>query len=572
MKRTDGKFGLSGYTLDIFFDKVVRTYADRPALAMAGDAPFTYAEFGERVRNLRQGLAVRGIRPGDKIAILGPGSPNWGVAFLAVTTMGAVAVPIMEDFPESDIDHILSHSDAVALFISSALHQSLNLNNLRKLAHVIRLDDFASLSGKDGDDGLWAQIQRLPKKIMRSIAKPAPAEAPGPGEDDPAEILYTSGTTGQSKGVILTHGNLVSNLFEGPDLLGVIDRNSVALAFLPMAHAFGSTSGFLSLIYRGCAIHFLGKKPSPKVLMGAMQEIRPHIIGAVPLVFEKIYHKQVLPAIHEKRLLRWLARSRAGRRYVHRIVGRRIMRGFGGRLKCAIIGGAALNLEVEMFLREARIPFAVGYGLSECSPLVSFSSIPGSRTGSAGRAVTGVSIRIADPDPATGIGDILVKGPNVMKGYYKDEAETRRALTADGWLMTGDRGYLDRDGYLFIKGRSKNVIVGPSGENIYPEVIEDKLKESPFVEEALVYSARNELVARVYPDYGYVECLEMGKDEPSIAVNIAQILESVRAEINKSLPPSSRVRKIIEQTEPFLKTPTNKIKRAEYVPEPLART
>ncbi len=568
MKRTDGKFGLSGYTLDIFFDKVVRSYADRPALAMAGELPFTYAEFGERVRNLRQGLAARGIRPGDKVAILGPGTPNWGIAFLAVTTMGAVAVPIMEDFPESDIDHILSHSDSVALFISSALHQSLNLNNLRKLAHVIRLDDFASLPEKDGDDGLWAQIQKLPKKIIRSIAKPAPAEAPGPGEDDLAEILYTSGTTGQSKGVMLTHGNLVSNLFEGPDLLGVIDRNSVALAFLPMAHAFGSTSAFLSLIYRGCAIHYLGKKPSPKVLMAAMREVRPHIIGAVPLVFEKIYHKQVLPALHEKRLLRWLARSRAGRRTVHRLVGRKIMRGFGGRLKCAIIGGSGLNPEVESFLREARIPFVVGYGLSECSPLVTFSSIPGSRMGSAGKAVTGVSVRIADPDPATGIGDILVKGPNVMKGYYKNEAETRKAFTADGWLTTGDRGSLDEDGYLFIKGRSKNVIVGPSGENIYPEVVEDRLKESPFVEEALVYWDRNELIARVYPDYGYIQCLKEGKDEPSIASNIARVLESVRAEVNGKLPPSSRVRKIVEQTEPFLKTPTNKIKRAEYIPNP----
>jgi long-chain acyl-CoA synthetase len=235
------------------------------------------------------------------------------------------------------------------------------------------------------------------------------------------------------------------------------------------------------------------------------------------------------------------------------------MRGFGGRLKCAIIGGSGLNPEVESFLREAGIPFVVGYGLSECSPLVTFSSLPGSRMGSAGKPVTGVSIRIADPDPATGVGDILVKGPNVMKGYYKNEAETLKAFTADGWLMTGDLGSLDEDGYLFIKGRSKNVIVGPSGENIYPEVIEDRLKESPFVEEALVFRTGNEIVARVYPDYGYIERLTS---------NIAQVLESVRAEVNGKLPPSSRVRKIVEQTEPFLKTPTNKIKRAEYIPDP----
>lgn len=566
MSVSDKKFGLSAYTLDAFLDRVVRTYAGRPALAMAGEAPFDYAGLAERVRALRQGLAARGICKGDKVALLGTGCPNWGIAFLAVTTMGAVAVPIMEDFPEADIDHILGHSDSVAIFISSALHQSLNLNNLGKLSHIIRLDDFASLADEGSEGGLWAQIQKLPRKLMRSIAKPSPSEAPGPGEEDVAEILYTSGTTGHSKGVQLTHRNLVSNLFEGPDLLGLIDEHTVALAFLPMAHAFGSTSGFLSLLYRGCAIHFLGKKPSPKVLMAAMREVRPHIIGAVPLVFEKIYHKQVLPALYGKRALRWLAASRPGRRFVHRLVGRRILRGFGGRLKCAIIGGAALNPEVEAFLREARIPFAVGYGLSECAPLVSFSSVEGSRMGSAGRAIPGVSIRIAGPDPGTGIGDIEVKGPNVMSGYYKNAEETAMAFTPDGWLRTGDRGSLDADGYLYVKGRSKNVIVGPSGENIYPEVIEEKLKDSPFVEEALVYDDRDGLVARVYPDYGYLQCLEGGRDEPALASNIAQVLESVRAEVNAKLSPGSRIRRIVEQTEPFLKTPTNKIKRSLYIP------
>ena len=564
------KFGLSRYTLDSFFDRVVEKYAERPALASVGEKPFSYAEFGERVARLRRDLAGRGIRKGDRVALLGTGCPNWGIAFMAVTTMGAVAVPIMEDFPEADIDHILGHSESSAIFISDTLLQSLNLNAVAKLAHVFRLDDLAPVAGEGRDESLWTQIQKLPKKIMKSISKTGPADPSGPAEGDLAEILYTSGTTGHSKGVMLTHANLVSNLFEGPDMLGIIDENSVALAFLPMAHAFGSTSAFLSLIYCGCAIHYLGKKPAPKVLMAAMQEVRPHIIGAVPLIFEKIYHKQVLPVLRDKKLLGWLARNKASRKYIHRIIGRKIVRALGGRLRCAIIGGAGLNPEVETFLREGGIPFTVGYGLSECSPLVTFSSVQDSRPGSAGRAITGVSIRIDDPDPGTGIGHILVKGPNVMKGYYKDEAETREAFKEDGWLKTGDRGYRDGDGYLYVTGRSKNVIVGPSGENIYPEVIEEKIKESPFVEEALVYLADNQLVAKVYPDYGYIQGRDGGKNESAIAHEVARILEGIRAEVNKKLSPASRIRKIIEQTDPFLKTPTNKIKRAEYIPGYLA--
>lgn len=565
------KFGLTKYTLDHFFEKVVETYAERPALASMDEEPFTYAEFGSRVTKLRNELLSLGLKKGDKIAILGNGCPNWAIAFLSVMTMGAVAVPIMEDFPETDIDHILAHSDAAGLFISEALYQSLNLTNVGKLPHVIKLDDFSSLSRQDSGSGIWTQFQKIPQKL-RSIIRQARPAAPKPEEEDLAEILYTSGTTGQSKGVMLTHKNLVSNLFEGPDLLGVIDDRSEILAFLPLAHAFGSTSGFLSIIYCGSCIHFLGKKPSPKILMSAMKKIRPHIIGAVPLVFEKIYHKQVLPAIYKKRVLRWMCKTGRGRKLAHRMIGRKLLKAFGGRLKCVIIGGASLNFDVETFLREGGIPFSIGYGLSECSPLVTFSSIEGSKPGAVGRPIKDVSIKIADPDPKTGVGEIWVRGPNVMKGYYKAESVTLKSFTPDGWLITGDRGYVDEEGYLFIKGRSKNVIVGPSGQNIYPEVIEDKLKESLYIEEALVYSSKEGLVARVYPDYVHIQHSMSGKSETRISSDIARLLDGIRHEVNRKLPPASRIRKIIEQTEPFIKTATNKIKRAEYVPNYLTES
>ncbi|MFZ5517299.1 MAG: AMP-binding protein [Candidatus Zhuqueibacterota bacterium] len=564
------KFGLTKYTLDEFFQKVIEKYSDRPALALIGQEPITYHQFGQRVDLLKQRLRDLGIREGNRIAILGRSSTNWATAFMAIMTMGAVAVPILEDFPESDIDHIIRHAEVKAIFIAGNLHQDLTLPSLGKNKIVLNLDDLTLLSDAPPLMKVWHQIQDAPQKIARLFEKEFPASHIAANstiaEDDVAEILYTSGTTGHSKGVILTNKNLVSNLFEGPDLLGVINDRSVVLSFLPMAHAFGSTSGFLSIIYCGACIYFLDKRPSPKLLLDAMQKVRPTIIGGVPLIFEKIYHKRVVPALSSNRLMRSISALPRLRKWLYRAIGKKVMRSFGGRLECAIIGGASLSHEVEIFLREGNIPYALGYGLSECSPLVTFSSMTEVKIGSVGHAISDVSIKIVEKEPATGIGEILVKGPNVMKGYFKNDAETARVFTSDGWFITGDRGYLDDDGFLFITGRSKNVIIGPSGENVYPEIIESKFMESLFVEEVLVYPDQNQLIARVYPDYGYIQSRIAGKDESALAADITSILEDVKKAVNKQLPQASRVHKVYEQTEPFIKTPTNKIKRGEYFP------
>jgi long-chain acyl-CoA synthetase len=364
---------------------------------------------------------------------------------------------------------------------------------------------------------------------------------------------------------MLTHKNLVSNLFEGPDLLKVIHQESIVLSILPMAHAFGSTSAFLSIIYCGASIYYLNKPPSPKILLGAMQQVKPTIMGAVPLVFEKIYHKQVVPAIAGSRIMRLLLKQSFTKKLLYKTIGKKIKKLLGGRLECVIIGGANFSSEVETFLKEGGIPYCCGYGLSECSPLVTFSSMESQKMGSPGHAISDVTIQIVDPDPLSGIGEIYVKGPNIMKGYYKNAEETRKSFTDDGWFITGDKGYLDEDGYLFITGRSKNVIVGPSGENIYPEVIEIKLQESIFVEETIVYQKDGQLVARIYPDYLYIESLEREKDEKTIASDITNILEQVRQEVNEKLPAFSKITRVIEQSAPFEKTPTNKIKRFEYI-------
>lgn len=563
------KFGLERYTLDRFLRAVIDRYASRPALAFIGEKPFTYAELGGHVEELKNMLYLNGIRKGDHVVILGASSPQWAVAFLAVTTSGAIAVPILDAFPESDIDHIIWHSEATAVFISRSLYESLQLTSLEKMPLVICLDNNEIYSSDPLNPAvLRRRFNELPDKIKKSFDKTASQETiVDIDEDDCAEILYTSGTTGHSKGVVLTHGNLVSNLFEGPDLLKVIRPDSVVLSILPMAHAFGSTSAFLSIIYCGASIYYLDKPPSPKVLLNAMQEVKPTIMGAVPLVFEKIFHKQVAPLIAKHSSLRLLHSKAFTKKLLYALIGRKIKKLLGGRLECVIIGGAAFSPEVEIFMRDGHIPYCCGYGLSECSPLVTFSSMEKQKMGSPGHAITDVSLKIADPEPETGIGEICVKGPNVMKGYYRDEEATSRSFTEDGWFITGDRGYLDEDGFLFITGRSKNVIVVSSGENIYPEAIEAKLIESIYVEEALVHMMDGRLVARVFPNYTYLESIGGGaRDEADISTDLSQILEDVRVEVNKQLPSHSRIARIIEQPSPFMKTPTNKIKRAEYVP------
>jgi len=386
-------------------------------------------------------------------------------------------------------------------------------------------------------------------------------------EDDLAEILYTSGTTGHSKGVMLTHKNIVSNALGGPTAIGGIAQDSIILCLLPLAHAYGSTTSFLGGISEGALIYFIDRKPSPKILMDALKKVRPHIVTGVPLIFEKIFHKRVLPELTQRKALRFISRFKMGRKFLYRKIGQRIMESLGGRLFSFVIGGASLNQEVEIFLREGNIPYAIGYGLSECSPLVCGDYYKSLKVGSVGRPAAGVQVKIDRPDGASGVGEILVKGPNVMLEYYKNKQETEKVFTKDGWLKTGDLGYLDREGHLFIKGRIKNVYVGPSGENIYPEIVEDRLRESMFVEESLVYFEQDRLIARVYLDYDYVQSMLNAQKHTIQPQEIEQILENVRQVTNAKLSAFSQIRKMFEQPEPFVKTPTNKIKRLLYVPD-----
>lgn len=541
-------FQLKKNTIKNFHNRTIECYTDRDSLYFVDESPITYKKYDERVISLRKKLLDSGLKKGDRVALLGQASPNWAISYMAVMTAGLVSVPIMEDFPITDINHIILDSGARCCLIDPAIQKRGELNSLEKIS-LLSLHDFS-------------EIQKLSLPYNREdaeifLSKPDTCDMV-PGEDysfecdssDVAELLYTSGTTGHSKAVLLTHNNLVTNLYEGTDLIDAcFDENSILMSLLPMAHAYGSTSAFLSIVYKGSRICFLKRKPTPEYLQKVFASTRPTILGGVPLIFEKIYQKKILPIINSNKGSKFLISIPLFRKIFYRIVGKSILKYFGGQLRCIIIGGANFSSSVETFMNEAKIPYVLGYGLTETSPLLTFSSLKEARFGSVGKAVSHTSLRISNKDEK-GIGDIEAIGPQIMKGYYKKPEENAAVFTDDGWFKTGDRGFVDSDGYLFIKGRSKNVIIGNSGENIYPEVIETLLSGYPDIEEALVLQKNKQLQALIY--LGESKILE-------------DKLEEIRIDLNKRLPSASRIHNFVIQKEPFIKTPTRKIKRAFYV-------
>ncbi len=530
------KFGLEKYTIDCFFNKVVREYSDSLSVGSVDQKAITYKKMGEEVESLQETLLQNGIGNGDRVAIVGVSTPKWAIAYIAVMGIGATAVPIMEDFPLKDIKHLIEFAEVSGLILSEQIISKMKGISFDNYKALILMDNLKIVHSK----GAAPVIRREVK------------------EDDLAEILFTSGTTGFSKGVMLSQKNLVSNIFEGPDILKCINKNSVTLSILPLAHAFGSTSAFLSIIYCGSALYFLGRKPTIGALMNSFKVIKPTILGSVPLIFEKIYVKKVAPLIGGKPLFRFMAKSKTGKKMLFKLIGKKFKEAFGGRLECAIIGGASLSDDVEEFLKIAGIPFALGYGMTETAPLITFQSRERSRKGSVGWAITDMKIIIEDPEPETGIGEVLVKGPSVMQGYLKNPEATAEMITHEGWLRTGDRGYLDDDGFLYLKGRSKNVIVGPSGENIYPEVIESLISASPYVDEVLVYAEDHKIISKIFPNKEYLDQIQKGEKS-------GQWLEDLKRDVNSKLPLASKIVHMIEEKVPFIKTASNKIKRTENI-------
>lgn len=557
-------------TIRALLERSFSLYANAPAIGFVGELPKSYDEVRSDVNKLAAMLLSRNIKNGDRVAILGDNSPNWVISYLAITFIGAVAVPILPGFPDSDIRHIVRNSESCAIFLSQKSLAKIDDLGKSHLHTIFLLEDFSIKEPAIGSNSLVKKTKELLKKMSshKSTASDDLNNYPKPNPDGLAAVIYTSGTTGHSKGVMLTHKNIVSDVVNSIEKFP-IDSKDRFLSILPLSHTFEATGGMLCALAVGVTIFYMQGLPTPQKLIASMEVVRPTGLLAVPLVIDKIYRKRILPKFQKSFILKFLYRIPLFRKYLNKMAGKKLLKSLGGRLRFFMFGGAALNPDVELFLRESGISYSTGYGLTETAPILTINPFGKVRMGSCGQAIPGVDIKIYDPDPTSGIGEIIVRGPNIMQGYYKNSEATKEVFLDGGWFRTGDLGYFDSDNYLFIKGRSKNVIVGPSGENIYPEIIEQQILQSPFIQEVVVYQSGGKLIAKAYLDYDYLD-QEFGSkkmSESAVRDLCRNILEKVRHELNKQLPQFSSVNRIVEYRQPFEKTPTNKVKRYLYISE-----
>jgi long-chain acyl-CoA synthetase len=544
-------------------DNSAALFSERPALSFVDGKALTYAEVGVLARQLMAWMSENGIKKGDRVALLSQNMPHWGVAYLAITGMGAVVVPILVDFSEVELNKILAHSESKAILVSEKLTAKINAELPSAITFGLLLDDMSPID---------LELLKVEKRIER-LGKLQPVEATTefakPSEEDLAAILYTSGTTGNPKGVMLSHRNLVSNAIS---TLGIqnVDTTDRLLSVLPLPHTYECTIGFIIPFLGGATVYYLDKPPTASVLLPAMKQVKPTMMLTVPLIMEKIYNFQVKPKLHKSKMMRSMMKARFMRRLFHKLAGKKIYKAFGGHLHFFGIGGAKLSADTEQFLRDAGFPYAIGYGLTETAPLLAGCAPSITKFRSTGFNLPNQEIKIIDPDPHTGEGEIVAKGPNVMMGYYKDPGQTAEVFTQDGWFKTGDLGVMDKDGYLYIKGRLKNMILGPSGENIYPEEIEALINGEDLVLESLVYEMKGQLIAKVHLNYEELEKrYQVFKDSATeykekMSKVVDEKLKEIRDKVNATMSRFSRINHVEEQPAPFEKTPTQKIKRFLY--------
>ncbi len=559
---------LEKLTISEVLKRSVEEFPNNVALSGIDSNTISYAELKSKVEKISNFLKDQGIVSGDRVAILAENSPNWGVAYFAITTMGAVAIPIMTEFQSTDVHHILRHSGSKAIFISSKLYDKLEDFNSENLTISILIDDFSIIPDTKNTDLISIKIKEGKRefvKIFDAALKLVGVKNEEIHEDDLSSIVYTSGTTGHSKGVMLTHKNIVFDAIATTEIVDINNKDKM-LSQLPLAHTFECTLGLILPILVGASVYYLEKPPTAAVLLPALKKVKPTIMNSVPLVIEKIYKMKILPEINRKAVTRNLYKIPLVRKKINKVAGKKLLETFGGDLRMFCIGGAALAPEVEKFIVEANFPYAMGYGLTETSPLVTGTDNVRVRAGASGKALKGMEVKIVMKDEATGIGEVYIKGANLMKGYYKDPEKTKEVLTDDGWFKSGDLGYLDKDGYLFLKGRSKNVIIGSNGKNIYPEEIESVISENNFVLETLVYESGGKIIARVHLNYEEMD-EELGlknSNESEARKKKDELLNEIMETTNSRVSSFSKINKIIEQPEPFDKTPTKKIKRYLY--------
>ena len=521
----------------------------------------TYGEFAKTIARYHILFKECGIKQGDKIALLGKNTPSWIQIFFATITYGAVIVPVLNEFNPQDAQHIVNHSDSVLLFVNKSIWESIEFDNLPKIKAAFSLDNNDLLAESEESDGSVINAMRNLSSLFNAQYpngfRREDIAYPDVDSNALAVINYTSGTTGFSKGVMLSYNNLCGNVIYGLNA-NLHFRGSRCVSFLPLAHAYGCAFDMLVPLAIGTHVTLLGKLPSPKILVKAMSEIRPNLVICVPLILEKIYRKQIVPMI-TKQTIRWALAIPFIDTAIYSQIRKKLIEAFGGNFEEIIVGGAPLNKEVEDFLHKIKFPFTVGYGMTECGPLISHTPWREFIPTSSGRTLPGImESKILSEDPENIPGEICVRGENRMQGYYKNQEATNLVLDDEGWLHTGDMGTRSADGTIFIKGRSKTMILSSNGQNIYPEEIESKLNNMPYVSESLVVERNSRLVALVYPDYEAMDANGIG------AYQLRDIMEHVRKDLNKLVAPYEKIDKIQLIANEFEKTPKRSIKRYLY--------
>jgi long-chain acyl-CoA synthetase len=538
-----------------YIEKSIQENWDQPAFSDYQGQTIQFKEVAQQIHRIHKIFDLWGIKQGDKISLIGRNNSSWAVTYLATISYGAVIVPILADFATDDIHHIVNHSDSVMLFAGDSIWDNLEERSMPHLKAVFSIDSSKLLVNREGKTERKYEELLITIKDEQSKLTPKSISYPEISNANLGVISYTSGTTGFSKGVMLSLNSLVANIDFGRNNIGLKSKDSV-VSFLPLAHAYGAAFEFLLPFSLGCHITFLTKTPSPKIILQAFQEIKPRLVLAVPLIIEKIYKKQILPII-SRPAMKVLINVPFLNKKIYQKINTKLTDVFGGNFIEIVIGGAPLNKEVEDFLRKINFRYTIGYGMTECGPLISYIGWQKIKAGSCGVILPTLEIKIDSSNPETEPGEILIRGENVMEGYYKNEEATKNAIY-DGWLHTGDLGIVDSDGFIFIRGRSKSLILGPSGQNIYPEEIEARFNNLSFITESLIIEKDNRLVVLVYPD------LDAADEAKLTTGDIEKIMEQHRVEVNKNLPAYSQVAKVKLYPEEFEKTPKKSIKRFLY--------
>ncbi|MGE4287245.1 MAG: AMP-binding protein [Salinivirgaceae bacterium] len=541
---------------------VVAKFGSNDALSFVGEKPLTYTQLGQEIQAAMAFMEELGLQPGDKAVIYSQNMPNWGVMYFAMQCMGVVAVPVLPDFNSFELENVLQHSESKAIFVSESLVYKLSEIKKDFVQTVIRLDNYEVL---EGDKNILFQKQAKSTKTYH------------PDPDEMSVLLYTSGTTGDSKGVMLSQKNIIYNAYQS-GMVQPIEPSDKFLSVLPLSHTYENTIGLILPILNGASVTYLRKPPTPSVLLPALKLVKPEFMLTVPMIIEKVYRNSVLPQLKKKVLTRILHGFKPTRKLLYYLAGKKLYQTFGGHLKFFGIGGSKLDGVVEQFLRDAKFPYAIGYGLTETAPLLAGANPKHTKLQAIGPKVVDCEVIINNPDPHTGEGEIWAKGPNVMLGYYKNEERTREVLTEDGWFKTGDLGVFDKDGWLSHKGRLKNMIVGSNGENIYPEEIESVINNFRHVVESIVIEKKGKLVAFVHfnreeleqkvrdmrADFSQMVDDKFEELSNKVDAVIEELSRELQQYVNTRVNKVSKIQMLIPYPEPFQKTATKKIKRYLY--------